>query len=247
MLNWIFMRMRKRRKNDRMQIPRRQPMLLAVERQNSHMSKEKENEEQRSAPLEPVLPFFSLLQESQSAVELKKAKMGKLTPRVVIPLMEPSKKWRKFSYSPQWISILDVAQKIFDEEDRVKKKQKQNKRGGEEMLAGGNLEEGKAEIKREQLSDFCAPEGIQPNTGWDLQPSREQLPTPGPSYLKAEKEILTANEIEDIIQEIVAVRAKERLSEESMPPEGREKLFYQDASSINAQKPRYHRDRRMPH
>ncbi|XP_034966512.1 uncharacterized protein LOC118082791, partial [Zootoca vivipara] len=217
-----------------------------IERQNSHMSKEKKNEEQRSAPLEPVLPFINLLQESQSAVELKKVKMAKLTPRVVIPLMEPSKKWRKFSYSPQWISILDVAQKIFDEEDRVKKKQKQNKRGGEEMLAGGNLEEGKAEIKREQLSDLCAPEGIQPNTGWDLQLLREQLPTPGPSYLQAEKEILTVNEIEDIIQEIVAVRAKERLSEESMPPEGRE-LFYQDASSINAQKPCYHRDRRMPH
>ncbi|XP_053152401.1 uncharacterized protein LOC128345065 isoform X2 [Hemicordylus capensis] len=242
MQNLIYMRMRKRKKNNHKQIPWRKPLPLAVEKQkrNSNMSKkEQKNEEQRAAPLELVLPGFDLFQASQSAKESKKAKMEALAPGVAIPVMEPTKKWRKFPYSPQWVSILDVAQKILDEEDRVKRKQKQNKGKEEETKSDENTERGEVEIKEEPLSELCdseAIQAIQPMTLGDLQPLLEQLPLPRTSHRRAEEEILTANEIEDIIQEIVAIRAQERLSEETTLPEGKEKMHSQSASSVDTQK-----------
>ncbi|KAH0621856.1 hypothetical protein JD844_023531 [Phrynosoma platyrhinos] len=250
MQNWISMIMRKRRKNYHKQIPwfRMQPLPIVVallsssictEQQYSHISNAKEeDEEQRSAPLESVPSIFDSI---QPAGEIKKAKMGKITSKGVIPKMESSKKWRKLPYSPQWVSMLDVAQKILDEEDRAKKKQKESKKKGECTQADETIGEGKKEDKGEPFAELCDVKGIQANTMQDLQPLPEQLPSPGTSNLRVEKEILTSHEIEDIIQEIVAIRAKEKLSEEAMP------VVFQDVSSISPYKTHYHRERRMPY
>ncbi|XP_042304264.1 uncharacterized protein LOC121920969 [Sceloporus undulatus] len=244
MQNWISMIMRKRRKNYHKQIPwfRMQPFPTVVEHQHSHISKtKKEDEDQIGAPLELVPSIFDFLHVSQPSVEFKNAKMEKKNSRVVIPKTESAKKWRKLPYSPQWISMLDVAQKIMDEEDRIKKKQKASKKKGECKQADETIGEGKKENKEELLVELCDEEGMQANTVQDLKALPEQLPSPGTSHIRAEKEILTAEEIEGIIQEIVALRAKEKLSEEAM------QMVFQDGSSINHHKPHGHRERRMPY
>ncbi|XP_070812594.1 uncharacterized protein [Pituophis catenifer annectens] len=186
---------------------------------------------------------LDLFQASQSAVELKNAKKEKLVPSIVIPVTEPSKKWRKFPYSPQWASILDVAQKILDEEDKMKKKQG-NKAKGKQSQSNKNFRKEGIETEEKRMPEFCDLHGIKLTT---IQPLLEKLPSPKLSYLRAEKEILTAKEIEDIIQEIVTLRARERLSEEAMAKEGdKEKLFSEDISSINAPSPCYHWNWRWP-
>ncbi|XP_025022467.1 uncharacterized protein LOC112540645, partial [Python bivittatus] len=202
---------------------------------------EKQKGKQRSAPLEPTPSVADLFQESQSAVELRNAQTEKLVQRVVIPVMEPSKKWRKFPYSPQWVSILDVAQKILDEEDKMKKKHKENKAKEKRSQPDKNFRKEEIETEEEQMPQFCDLHSIKLTA---MQPLLEQLPSPKISYLRAEKEILTAKEIEDIIQEIVALRAKERLSEEATSAE-REKFFSRDIPPINAPKPCYHWDWRL--
>ncbi|XP_039205281.1 uncharacterized protein LOC120310678 [Crotalus tigris] len=186
---------------------------------------------------------LDLFQASQSAVELKNAKKEKLLQSVVIPVTEPSKKWRKFSYSPQWASILDVAQKILDEEDKMKKKQG-NKAKGKQTQSDKNFRKEIIEAEEKLMPQFCDLHDIKLTT---IQPLLEKLPSPKLSYLRAEKEILTAKEMEDIIQEIVALRAREKLSEEAMAKEGeKEKPFSEDISSINAPTPGYHWDWRWP-
>ncbi|XP_062814489.1 uncharacterized protein LOC107983216 isoform X2 [Anolis carolinensis] len=207
-----------------------------VEQQHTYISKEKEeDEEQRSAPLEAVPSVFDCFPVSKPAVQFKKARIGKL------PSKESSKKWRKFPYSPQWVSMLDVAQKILDEEDRIKKIQKENKTEGEDTQADETFEEGEKENKEEPLAELVDAGVIQPTTVEDFPLLLEEPPSPGTPQLRAETEILTAHEIEDIIQEIVAIRVKEKLSEEAMP------VVCQDMSSLSSHKACYHWERKMPH
>lgn len=130
-----------------------------------------------------------------------------------------------------------------DEEDKMKKKQGNKAKGKQSQTAKNFREEG-IETEEKRMPEFCDLHSIKLTT---IQPLLDKLPSPKLSYLRAEKEILTAKDIEDIIQEIVTLRARERLSEEAMAKEGdKEKLFSEDISSIHAPSPCYHWDWRWP-
>lgn len=134
-----------------------------------------------------------------------------------------------------------MAQKILDEEDKMKMEQG-NKVKGKQTQLDKNFRKEIMETEEKLMPQFCDLHDIKLTT---IQPLLEKLPSPKLSYLRAEKEILTAKEMEDIIQEIVALRARERLSEEAMAEE-KEKPFSEDISSTNAPTPGYHWDWRWP-